>query len=64
MTVKEQKIRLDFAIEMLNKVYSDLCHMSGRNREEVSKEQIDDFCDLMTGLYKFSDGLVKEQEGD
>lgn len=44
-------------------IYSDLCHISGRNRKVVSKEQIDDFCDLMTGLYKFSDSLVKEKGG-
>lgn len=57
MTPEERKIRMDVAVETLEKVYSNMCNSW---EEDISREQIEEFCYLINDLRRFAHNLCKD----
>lgn len=59
MTKTERKARFDVAVEIVEKVYNDMCHAS---TDEVSREETLDFCYFLQEMYKMSTVLGENKE--
>lgn len=57
MTNAERKIRLEVAIEVAEKVHSDLCHDTSG---QFSRERLLDLVDIIIQLRTFASSLDKE----
>ena len=54
MTNAERKIRLNVAIEVVERIHSDLCH---ERTEEISREKLMDLVDIIVKLRYFAESL-------
>ena len=59
MTNAERKIRLNVAIEVVERVHNDLCH---ERTEEISREKHMDLVDIIVKLRYFAESLGLEDK--
>ena len=59
MTKNERRIRFEFALEMVEKVYTDYCH-----DEAVTREQAGEFCQFVQDMIRFSTVLREEEKNE
>lgn len=59
MTKAERRARFEVAIEVAQSVYKDMCQ-----DRDVRKEQVYEFCELLTEMYQFSETLKPEASLD
>lgn len=57
MTNAERKIRLNVAIEITERVHSDLCH---ERTEIISREKLMDLVDIIVKLRYYAESLCPE----
>ena len=56
MTKNERSLRFKVALEIVEKVYADYCH-----DEAVTREQSNEFCQVVQEMIRFSTVLRKEE---
>ena len=57
MTKEERKIRMQVALEIINSVYTDICHDS-----ETSREEAREFCYFLLDARKFTENFDKKEK--
>lgn len=57
MTRKERKTRFDVALDIVQKIHSDYC-----NDIDTTREQANEFNDVVQNMIRFSSVLQKEAE--
>lgn len=57
MTKEERKVRMRVAMEILDGVYTDICHDN-----KITREEARDFCDFIIETRKFLNDFNKKTE--